>query len=369
MLNCLFLNLSFLQIADLAQIYSFLNHFVQILTFDYSSANPYCTYSIGVGAALALGAGASLLSGGMSAASQVGANRTNMQMNRESIAAQKAMQLEAQRYNTSERLAAQAYNLPSAQRARYEAAGINPYLAMSQMDSGNTSAQTMSSNSVPSMIPAQGVDYSFIGDSVRNGFDINSAKLSQENMALQNQDKANEISYNSSNRVLSLIEQRARISNSKMDFKTKQRMLDFLDEQIREKSMNNDFFEQTWNERTRSLHSSVMLQDAQVAHQRLLNTFQEIVNSWQGKLNKAQVSKAYAEISNLNIDGALKSMQKAGIQIDNFQKNKINWLARENLRLTNISLGKTIRQQGQDYWNPFKYANLSGSASVGFKKW
>lgn len=59
------------------------------------------------------------------------ANATNIQLAREQMA-----------YQTSERLAAQEYNTPANQRARYEQAGVNPYLMLGQMDSGNTTMQT-----------------------------------------------------------------------------------------------------------------------------------------------------------------------------------------------------------------------------------
>lgn len=83
-----------------------------------------------VGTAL-LGSGAAIGSALINKRAQENANEANLNLAREQMA-----------YQTSEREAAQEYNTPANQRARFEQAGINPYLALGQIDSGNASAQT-----------------------------------------------------------------------------------------------------------------------------------------------------------------------------------------------------------------------------------
>lgn len=85
---------------------------------------------IGIAAAGAAVAG-SVASGIATNSAQSSANDTNIRLAREQMA-----------YQTSERLATQEYNTPAAQRERFEAAGINPYMALGQMDVGNTSMQS-----------------------------------------------------------------------------------------------------------------------------------------------------------------------------------------------------------------------------------
>lgn len=85
---------------------------------------------LGIGA-LAVGAASTVAAGVLNKSAQSEANATNIQLSREQMA-----------YQTSEREAAQEYNTPANQRARYEAAGINPFLALGNIDSGNTQMQT-----------------------------------------------------------------------------------------------------------------------------------------------------------------------------------------------------------------------------------
>lgn len=70
---------------------------------------------LGIGA-LAVGAASTVAAGVLNKSAQSEANATNIQLSREQMA-----------YQTSEREAAQEYNTPANQRARYEAAGINPF--------------------------------------------------------------------------------------------------------------------------------------------------------------------------------------------------------------------------------------------------
>lgn len=69
-------------------------------------------------------------------------NETNLQAVRETNQANREMFNEQLAYNREMWEKQNAYNTPSAQRGRYEAAGINPYLAMSQMNSGNAEMST-----------------------------------------------------------------------------------------------------------------------------------------------------------------------------------------------------------------------------------
>ena len=89
----------------------------------------------GLETAIIVGAGLAAVgavgSAAISSHAQSKANQTNIDLAREQMA-----------YQTSEREAVQEYNLPEVQRARYEQAGINPYFAMSNIQSGNSEMQS-----------------------------------------------------------------------------------------------------------------------------------------------------------------------------------------------------------------------------------
>lgn len=95
---------------------------------------------------------ASFVGGALSAHSNEKTNEANLQIAREQNEFNAAMW---QKNN--------AYNTPAMQAARYRAAGINPYFAMSNIQSGNAQAQTAAQTH-----PMQPTDYSFIGQSANN---------------------------------------------------------------------------------------------------------------------------------------------------------------------------------------------------------
>ena len=95
---------------------------------------------------------ASFVGGALSAHSNEKTNDANLQIAREQNEFNAAMW---QKNN--------AYNTPAMQAARYRAAGINPYFAMSNIQSGNAQAQTAAQTH-----PMQPTEYSFIGQSANN---------------------------------------------------------------------------------------------------------------------------------------------------------------------------------------------------------
>jgi hypothetical protein len=85
---------------------------------------------------------AGLLGGGLlSNKSTNNTNNTNLQIARENNALQYRIMQEQNQFNLNQWNATNAYNTPTAQRQRYEDAGINPYMALSSMSNGNVQSQ------------------------------------------------------------------------------------------------------------------------------------------------------------------------------------------------------------------------------------
>ena len=89
-----------------------------------------------IGSALITG-GASLLGGLFGSKGTAGAARTQLQAVRETNAANARLAQKQNEWNLEQWNRENAYNTPEAQRARYEAAGINPYFALGNIQSGN----------------------------------------------------------------------------------------------------------------------------------------------------------------------------------------------------------------------------------------
>ena len=125
-----------------------------------------------IGAALISG-GASLLGGlfgGLSNKSQVDkANATNLQIARETNQQQYQMFQEQNAFNERMYNQMQSFNTPAAQMQRYQDAGINPYIAAGNVQTGNVQSSLQSAQA-PQLHTAQVSPALGMGDAIQNSF-------------------------------------------------------------------------------------------------------------------------------------------------------------------------------------------------------
>lgn len=124
--------------------------------------------------AAAIGAAGSVLGsfigGSTSAAAQRRANATNLQIARETNAQNYRIFQEQQQFNENQFNRWLDYSTPTAQRQRYEDAGINPYMAVGQLQNGTPSSALTSANSA-SMQGAQVQPVQGLGDALQNSIE------------------------------------------------------------------------------------------------------------------------------------------------------------------------------------------------------
>lgn len=117
-----------------------------------------------IGAALISG-GSSLLGGLANFGSQLSANRANLQIARETNQMQYQMFQEQNAFNERMYNQMQQYNTPAAQMQRYNDAGINPYIAAGNIQTGNVQSALQSAQPQPlhtaQMMPTTGIGDSF----------------------------------------------------------------------------------------------------------------------------------------------------------------------------------------------------------------
>lgn len=247
-------------------------------------------------------------------------------------------------YQTREREAMQEYNKPANQRKRYKEAGINPYFVMSQIDAGNSQAQ--SAVGTPTMqAPRFGDIMRAMGDSVGAAYQNQQMRQQTQMQELGLQQMAVDTKYKLQDKLLDLLQKRVSIANSKMDFKQKKKTLDLLDTQINQTRLDYEFSSKSMDDRLASLTAQRKIAELDVKAHELSNQWQEFQNSMMPEhrailrssirealsrvdLNKANAGSAVAS-------AALSDAQKNGVKIDNYQKNKLNWLIREGIRLDN----------------------------------
>lgn len=91
----------------------------------------------------------SLIGGAFQKSAQRAANRTNLAIARETNAQNYQIFREQNEFNKEQFNKYLQYNTPAAQRSRYEDAGINPYMALGNMQNGNAQSALTSANSAP----------------------------------------------------------------------------------------------------------------------------------------------------------------------------------------------------------------------------
>ena len=114
-----------------------------------------------------ISAAGSLAGGAIGAFAQSSANKTQMKMFHEQMQFNRDMIREQNAYNT-----------PAAQRARYEEAGINPYLALGNISSGSQQS-TMQAPNAPQIAPVTQFGESLQAASqntIRNLIDLSQAQ-------------------------------------------------------------------------------------------------------------------------------------------------------------------------------------------------
>ena len=145
-----------------------------ILSFIYSvfTYHSDCQQALVPAVAAALiGGGASVLGsllGGVTRSSaQRSANRTNLQIARETNQQNWDMMTYQNQWNEAQNEKMLAYNTPDQQMKRYGEAGINPYLAASQIVPGNQQSQ-LTSAQAPAMQAAQVQPVTGMADAIQN---------------------------------------------------------------------------------------------------------------------------------------------------------------------------------------------------------
>lgn len=329
-----------------------------------------------IGAALISG-GSSLLGGLANFGSQSSANRANLQIARETNQMQYQMFQEQNAFNERMYNQMQQYNTPAAQMQRYNDAGINPYIAAGNIQTGNVQSALQSAQPQPlhtaQMMPTTGIGDSFsqIGNIVsqyaQNELALSQAqknraeagwvdrmygaqltKMSAETNNLFQQGSILGLDYKLKNDTLGNY---IRLSDlSVLNAEKTNEQLDALTQSVRlENALKNidlgiqsKYGEQMFKANLAktiaeafATNASVRQRDAQIAIDRQ-NANTNAKNAETNRINAyTNAAVGSAQIRSL-IAGAIKTAEEtSGIRIDNSNKQKIISLTIEGLGLAN----------------------------------
>lgn len=338
------------------------------------------------GTLIGLAVGASVLStagvvasGIMAHNAQKSANETNVNLQREMM-----------QYQTSEREATQEYNTPENQRQRFEQAGFNPYMMMSSMDAGNSNFQT-------GLSPATVQPETGLADMIQNLGQSPSQALNivQQAQQVQGMEEANqqahvETLYKEREKLADLrlkaaqaAESMSQMSKNSQEYKNASLQYQQLENDIKLSHLNLKYHEsylQSRNKKERNMAELVYQQERNAFYEAKIKSinanYQQAINEGQLKsllsAAAAQWSQAAAshELAGLysqqsQTEFALRALRKAGLHLDNEQKDIIISNLGDQIR-TGLEWQRTqIRQGVQDIENPFRYFGAGLGALVG----
>lgn len=318
--------------------------------------------SLGAGLAIAGGAGLiSTIAGGIMNSNNVSSvNQSNLEAARETNTANRQMfdiQMDYNKYMYEDQKAYNEklismmndYNKPSAQRQRFEDAGINPYFAMGNIDAGNASSQvgvnapsapaapqmvtpTFQPNRVGDYVSAAGRDISSIMQSFANSENLHAhtQQTMIDNLTRFDENIARLENLRSSNALSKA--QQDRIDEEITDMRQqRQYVLDQLKFSAKKTESESDIAE-----------IEVKASSLRARSVELQNDYQQWLNDYSKKNGEKNLQQLDATIANIHADTAVKAMQKLesecrkqGIKLDNEQKQKLMPLLERAQQLEN----------------------------------
>lgn len=269
-----------------------------------------------------LGLGGSVASGLMQSHAVTEANKMNLQGVRETNEANKEMFQQALNYQTDMWEKTNAYNTPEAQRQRYEAAGLNPYLMMNQGNAGEASAMTGVS---PSQLQAPHVEpvpspYQGFTEIPSQLSSLSDSMLKQETaygLSLDNKMKLVDVRNKTLEKYLSIQNQLYDLRNKRTKSNADEAQISVLERTAKSLELDLKYqedFLQSRNNLQRE-QSNKAYEDAQKAHweseyQRQLSEAFPQMNKAQLNLLASQMAAAYAS-ANASNASATHSMEQA----------------------------------------------------------
>lgn len=304
--------------------------------------------------------------------SQGSANDTNLQATRETNDMNYRIFKEQMAYQTGEREATQEYNTPFNQRKRYEQAGINPYFALGNISSGETTAQT--SPSAPQMnVPhVEPIPY---GNVMRDVASNVLAARQAESIGLDNDAKRIDLLYKNEEKILEIQNRRQDLLSKKQLTANDKRKLEILDEQLKSLQYDNDYLSSTLHERKQQSKLTTRRMELDNDIQKLQKEYQQWQNDFVKKHGEKQLAEldsriatnfASANLSNKQAvlalaEKTLRDAEKSGVDLSNQEKRMLRGhiltmarLEERNLKLNGDYTEYNTGLNGRDWLNAGK---------------
>ena len=320
---------------------------------------------------------------GANFASQSDANSTNLQATRETNEMNYKIHQEDIQHQIDMFNRTNEYNTPEQQVSRLRAAGINPSAVLgSDGQRAGVSAVMPSVPAAPQMLAGH-VNPIDLSPSLKVLQDSVSQMFQNQNIDLQNQEKRFELLHMEERFQLDMAYKKAEIdeklANKDLSKAERDKLVSekesiqqnidlhnrIKDDLVKKYRLDNDRVEQETNK----IRAEEEAQKLQNAYQEWFNEFSKKHGSAQLALIAAQIKDALASVNLSDKNAELAVRQKIEslarqhkINFDMVEQRQLNRLLRRSIRLEQ-------RQQGSDFWNPFRYVGtiLGGPATAATK--
>ena len=339
------------------------------------------------------------------------ANATNLQIARETNAQNYRIFQEQQQFNENQFNRWLDYSTPAAQRQRYEDAGINPYMAVGQLQNGTPSSALTSANSAP-MQGAQVQPVQGLGDALQNSIeraagvfssmissiadaDLKGSQKTGTDIDNQTRGRQNEANVQKTNSETaktgaefrrteqensffdSTLEQRKELMNISVDTAKKQKEL--LDQQVFQAQLQNSMsnidlgIASKYKDTMFKQNLANMLAQEFATYQNVAQGWKHVniekqnanTNAYNAKTNRMNANTnaavGAAQIQNL-VSSAIKTAEEtSGIKIDNKTKAQLNQTILQGLGLDNTDK----RNKNKAFWWNFGFDKAEQLSRIG----
>lgn len=264
-----------------------------------------------IGAALVGGLGGSFLSGLFGAGASSEANEANLQAVRETNAQNYKIFQEQLGFNERMWNQTNEYNSPKNQRKLYEQAGINPYLALTNMASGEAGMQTAPTAPQMQAPHVEPVNYmQGLGDAVGSASDFYLKSQQAENVGLQNREKLIDLKFRAQEKYFDLLNKRQDLLSKQVKTEFDKKQIDSLDQMISKQKTELKYYDDMLSSKSEQERELARKNKYEADEADYKAGYQKLLNEAFPGLNKAQLA-VYASQAASNYASAEASRESA----------------------------------------------------------
>ena len=313
-----------------------------------------------------IAAGATIAGGLINSFSGASANRTNQSIAASNNQANQQLQNTQNSWNLAQWNRENVYNSASSQRQRLEDAGLNPYMMLDGGSAGTASSLQSAPYTPAQPVTVNPVNYgSALSDAVNTYFNV---KLNSANVQKAQADA--DLATTNATVAKEMLPVNKRLTQE--DIGNRSMDTELKSSQVTSQDLHNEVFRAFGKSMSQVELAKMSKEIEDLSSQIALRASNSRLNDSEISLNVkrgiAEIAKSHnldASTSNIN---SLTPVTVANVRAQSHMYNSDSRYQDILNQYSPQSLTKQIRQQGADYWNPFRYVGTllggTGAAAV-----